>query len=68
VRVAYESLDAGIDMARAGKHISDISFAVQSVVEKHGFGVIRDFAGHGMARRCMRILRFLIMENQAKVP
>jgi methionyl aminopeptidase len=51
VRVAYESLDAGIDMARAGKHISDISFAVQSVVEKHGFGVIRDFAGHGIGKK-----------------
>ena len=31
-----------------GLKLSDISAAIQEVVEKHGFGVVRDFAGHGI--------------------
>jgi methionyl aminopeptidase len=45
-----ESLYAGIAMVKAGNHLSDISHAVQSVVEGAGFGVIRDFVGHGIGR------------------
>jgi methionyl aminopeptidase len=33
-----------------GGHLSDISHAVQTVVEAAGFGVIRDFVGHGIGR------------------
>jgi methionyl aminopeptidase len=42
------ALDKGIEKARAGNHLSDISAAIQSEVERHGFGVVRDFAGHGI--------------------
>jgi methionyl aminopeptidase len=45
-----ESLYAGIAVVKAGNHLSDISHAVQSVVEGAGFGVIRDFVGHGIGR------------------
>jgi methionyl aminopeptidase len=48
VSVAQRSLDKGIEQAVAGKRLSDISAAVQGEVEKHGFGVVRDFAGHGI--------------------
>ena len=48
--VTEKSLYAGISMARAGNHLSDISHAVQTVVEEGGFGVIRDFVGHGIGR------------------
>jgi methionyl aminopeptidase len=45
-----KSLYAGIAMVKAGNRLSDISHAVQGVVEGAGFGVIRDFVGHGIGR------------------
>ena len=45
-----KSLYAGISQVKAGNHLSDISHAVQSVVEGAGFGIIRDFVGHGIGR------------------
>jgi len=51
VEVAWQALDKGIEKARAGNRLSDISSAIQDEVEKHGFGVIRDFAGHGIGKQ-----------------
>ena len=51
ISVAQEALDCGIAKAREGNYLSDISFAIQKVVETNGCGVIRDFAGHGIGRR-----------------
>ncbi len=51
VRVTEESLYAGIEQARPGKRLYDISHAVQAVVEKNGFSVVRDFVGHGIGRQ-----------------
>jgi len=48
--VAQASLYRGIEQARVGNRLSDISFAVQSFVEMHGFSVVRDFVGHGIGR------------------
>jgi methionyl aminopeptidase len=45
-----KSLYAGIAQVKAGHHLSDISHAVQAVVEEAGFGVIREFVGHGIGR------------------
>ena len=45
-----KSLYAGIARVEAGKRLSDISHAVQTVVEDAGFGVIREFVGHGIGR------------------
>jgi methionyl aminopeptidase len=45
-----KSLYAGIAMVKVGNRLSDISHAVQGVVERAGFGVIRDFVGHGIGR------------------
>ena len=50
LEVTEKSLYAGIDQARVGKRLSDISHAVQTVVEGAGFGVIREFVGHGIGR------------------
>lgn len=50
VDVAYQALKKGIDQARVGNRLSDISAAIQEEVEKHGFGVVRDFAGHGIGK------------------
>lgn len=50
VDVAYQALKKGIEKARVGNRLSDISAAIQEEVEKYGFGVVRDFAGHGIGR------------------
>jgi methionyl aminopeptidase len=46
--VTQSSLAAGIAAARAGAHIGDIGAAVQTVVERAGFSVVRDLVGHGI--------------------
>ena len=48
LRVTEESLRLGIAQATVGNRIGDISHAVQTHVEKHGFGVVRDMVGHGV--------------------
>jgi len=50
VRVAEQSLYAGLDLALAGGRLSDVSHAIQSKVEGAGFSVVRDFVGHGIGR------------------
>lgn len=42
------ALMAGIDQARAGNHIGDISHAIQQVLEGDGYGVVRECTGHGI--------------------
>jgi len=50
LRVTEESLYKGIEKARAGNRLSDISYAIQTWIEKHGFSVVRDFVGHGIGK------------------
>jgi methionyl aminopeptidase len=51
IKVTEESLYKGIAAATVNNRLSDISFAVQSHVEGHGFSVVRDFVGHGIGRQ-----------------
>jgi methionyl aminopeptidase len=44
------ALAAGIEQARAGNHLSDISHAVQRATEDAGFAVVRALVGHGVGR------------------
>jgi methionyl aminopeptidase len=46
--VTQRALDAGIAAAVLGNHIGDIGVAVQTVVERAGFSVVRDLVGHGI--------------------
>ncbi len=48
--VTRESLDKAIVQCRAGNRVGDISHAVQSHCESHGFGVVRAFVGHGIGK------------------
>ena len=41
-------LEAGIAAARPGNRVSDIGAAVEAVAIPHGYGVVRDFVGHGV--------------------
>ncbi len=48
LQVTREALDAGVSAARAGNHLGDIGAAVQEIVERAGFSVVRDLVGHGI--------------------
>jgi methionyl aminopeptidase len=50
LEVGKEALAAGINQARAGNRVGDISNAVQRVVEGAGFSVVRSLVGHGVGR------------------
>ena len=50
LEVTQASLDAGIEQCRPGNRLTDISHAVQAVVEGEGFSVVREFVGHGIGR------------------
>lgn len=48
LRVTQESLWAGIRAIRPGGRLKDISAAVSAVIQPYGFGIVRDFCGHGV--------------------
>ncbi|ERT60522.1 type I methionyl aminopeptidase [Megasphaera vaginalis (ex Srinivasan et al. 2021)] len=48
LKVTEECLYKGIQQAVAGNHIGDIGHAVQSYAESFGYGVVRDYVGHGI--------------------
>jgi methionyl aminopeptidase len=50
VDVTYECLMLGIEQARPGNRLGDIGHAIQQYAEKHRYGVVRDFVGHGVGR------------------
>jgi len=51
IKVTEEALYRGIEMARPGNRLSDISHAIQTHVEKAGFSVVREFVGHGIGKQ-----------------
>ncbi|MBA3736072.1 MAG: type I methionyl aminopeptidase [Actinobacteria bacterium] len=50
LEVGRQALTAGIEQARSGNRVGDISHAVQQVVEGAGFSVVRSLVGHGVGR------------------
>lgn len=50
VEITKECLYFGIDQARVGNRIGDISFAIQQHAEKYGYGVVRELVGHGLGK------------------
>ena len=51
MRVTEECLQLAIEQCRAGNHLGDIGFAVQSHAEAHGYSIVRDYVGHGIGRK-----------------
>lgn len=51
IDVTRESFFEGIKFAKAGNHLYDISRAIQAHAEKFGYGVVRDFVGHGIGQQ-----------------
>jgi methionyl aminopeptidase len=50
VATTEESLQAGIEQAREGNRLGDVSHAIECVAVKAGFSVVRQFVGHGIGR------------------
>jgi methionyl aminopeptidase len=50
VEVTKRCLKAGIEACGPGVHLGDVGYAIQSVAEAAGFGVVRDWIGHGVGR------------------
>jgi len=50
LEVTEQALYEGISQAYPGNRLSDISHAVQKRAEAAGFGVVRDFVGHGIGK------------------
>lgn len=51
LQATEESLAAGIAQAKPGNHMGDISHAIQEVIERAGFKVVRELGGHGVGDR-----------------
>jgi methionyl aminopeptidase len=50
IDVTRESFFKGIEFARAGNHLFEISAAIQKYAESNGFSVVRDLVGHGIGK------------------
>jgi methionyl aminopeptidase len=50
LEVTERALYIGIEMAKVGNRLFDISYAIQTWVESKGFSVVRDFVGHGIGK------------------
>ncbi len=48
LKVTEESLYMGLENAKVGNRVSDISYSIQRHVESNGFSVVRAFVGHGV--------------------
>lgn len=51
LNVGRKALELGISEAKVGKHLSDISYAIESYVVAHKMGVVKNFVGHGIGRK-----------------
>ena len=50
VQTTYDCMMAGIEQVKPGAHLGDIGYAIQTLAEKSGFSVVRDYCGHGIGR------------------
>ena len=51
MRATEEALAAGIEAARPGNHVGDIGHAIQEVIRRAGFTIVRELGGHGVGDR-----------------
>ncbi len=50
IRVTEECLELAIEQCYPNKRVGDIGWAIQSHAEKYGYGIVRDYTGHGIGR------------------
>ena len=51
IRVTEECLELGIEQSRPTNRVGDIGAAIQQHAEKYGYGIVRDYTGHGIGRQ-----------------
>lgn len=51
IEVTEVSLYKGIEASVVGNRLGDVSYAIQSYVESHGYNVVREYGGHGVGRK-----------------
>ncbi|CAM3804391.1 type I methionyl aminopeptidase [Deinococcus frigens] len=51
VDAARDSLNAGLEVVRPNARVGDIGHAIQSLAEGRGYGVVREYTGHGIGKR-----------------
>ena len=51
IRVTEECLALGIEQCRPNKRVGDIGAVIQEHAERHDYGIVRDYTGHGIGRR-----------------
>ncbi|MGE3467073.1 MAG: type I methionyl aminopeptidase [Pyrinomonadaceae bacterium] len=51
IRVTEECLELGIQASRVNNRVGDISSSIQQHAEKYGYGIVRDYTGHGIGRK-----------------
>lgn len=66
LKATEASLFAAIDKMRVGNKLNDVSGAVQDTVEPLGYGVVRDFCGHGIGRRMHEPPQVLNYRNRSR--
>lgn len=50
LKVTEESLFKGLEQAKPGERLSNISHAIQNFVESHNFSIVREYVGHGVGQ------------------
>ena len=48
--ITEKSLYIGLEQAKPGNYVSDISHAIESFVKPYGYGIVEEFTGHGIGR------------------
>ena len=51
VKETEASFEAGVRLIKEGIRLGDVSHAIQSHAEKFGYGVVREYVGHGVGRK-----------------
>lgn len=49
-QVTYDAMMLGIEQVKPGARVGDIGAAIQQYAEGHGYGVVRDYCGHGLGK------------------
>jgi methionyl aminopeptidase len=67
LRTTKQALYLGVEQAVTGRRIGDIGAAIQTHCEKAGYGVVREFVGHGIGPLCMKNQKCVTMVAEAMV-
>ena len=50
MEISEEALYQGLEMAKPGNRVGDISHAIESFIKPHGYGIVKEFTGHGIGK------------------